>query len=661
MTDRRTRRRRARRLTIFLASILGAGILLLVLSYGPSFYAKNAMLEGQNAFARGQEQLLAGDVDGARTDFVIARAAFEDAEGAASHPALRVLSAVPLFGRTPTAIRSLAQVGVDVATAGVAVSDGLAHLPDGLASLSPRNGRIPLDAIESLQEPVADANAAIRRAAATARTIPQIGVLAPVSAAARELRDRLAQAEDLAGAADALFTSLPDFAGADGPRRYFVAGQNPAESRGTGGFVGVYSILTLDDGKIELERFRDITTLRPPRSVEPAPEGLASTYGGDIATSMASTNLVPDAPTAAELMTQIWGRSHRSELDGVVFVDPQALAALLEATGPVRAPELNETLSAENAVAYLTNDAYFRFEGAPGTERTRKEALGIAAERIWNRFLAAAKPQEAIAALSKATSDGHILLYSTDPDVQASFEEADVAGAFRDPGHDFFGSVTNNAAANKVDFYMQRRIDYEVQLRPDGSAEASAMVTMTNTAPRDAQPGWAMGPWGLLAPGVPRLQAGDDLVLVGTYCSADCVPLDATRDDGLPLSMSEHQENGLTLLSSTLLVRPKETRSLTYRLLNPHAWEPTSVGGTYHLRIEAQQTVEPVQADVRIRIPDGMEVADTTPQMELRADTLVWQGAIGSGVDLSVAFQQPMPQRGLTRLSDFLRRPVLDL
>ena len=41
---------------------------------------------------------------------------------------------------------------------------------------------------------------------------------------------------------------IPPMLGADGKRRYFLAFQNPAESRGTGGLLGAYGVLEADQG-----------------------------------------------------------------------------------------------------------------------------------------------------------------------------------------------------------------------------------------------------------------------------------------------------------------------------------------------------------------------------------------------------------------------------
>jgi hypothetical protein len=65
-----------------------------------------------------------------------------------------------------------------------------------------------------------------------------------------------------ARSAAALAEALPRFLGADGERRYFFGASTPSELRGTGGYIGDYSVLTVRDGKIA--RFEASTIPRRP-------------------------------------------------------------------------------------------------------------------------------------------------------------------------------------------------------------------------------------------------------------------------------------------------------------------------------------------------------------------------------------------------------------
>ena len=111
---------------------------------------------------------------------------------------------------------------------------------------------------------------------------------------------------------------LPAILGHDGARRYLVIAQNPAELRPTGGFLGTYGILTLDDGRIASLEFHDVYTLDDQQGMpyQEPPEELAAYLLGRGSWELADANWSPDFPTvgrgrAPPLHARIGGRGRR--------------------------------------------------------------------------------------------------------------------------------------------------------------------------------------------------------------------------------------------------------------------------------------------------------------------------------------------------------------
>ena len=175
----------------------------------------------------------------------------------------------------------LADAGRLAASAGSDLADGIEQLPGGIAELAPSNGTLPVEQIEAFHPAISDARAKLEAALAGVRSLPTSWIVGPVA----DARDRsIAQLEDAAGtatAADALAGALPGLVGSEGERRYFVAAQNPAELRGTGGFMGAYTILTADGGRLDFDRTHSITELRDlPRSRRPRADGFGEPFAG---------------------------------------------------------------------------------------------------------------------------------------------------------------------------------------------------------------------------------------------------------------------------------------------------------------------------------------------------------------------------------------------
>ena len=655
------RRWRRRPWGAYLLAAAAALLVLTGLSVIPALAAGRAMSAGRESLADGQQRLLDGDVAGAREAFNKARGEFDDASGSAGNILIRVESWIPFLGRTPDAVRGLARIGSDISAAGVEITAGVSELPDGLDSLAPRHGVIPVGAAIRLAPAVRRARTSLDDAQRVADGLPHSLLLPPVEEAAGVVRDKLRGAVALARSADALLRILPEFAGENGTRRYFVAAQNPAELRGTGGLIGEYAILTASEGRLSLGRFRDIKTLRnlTPESGPPLPKDLPDIYGTDPASFWTSTNVMPDVPTAASLIENLYARVGHGRLDGTIFVDPQALPYLLQATGPVRSRELGVTLDSKNVVSYVTNDAYFQFGDESGA---RKEALGVAAGDIWREFVAHAPPEQALRALVGAGASGNITIHSTNSAVEDGLETAGIAGEFRATVGDFLGMTMVNWAGNKVDYYMRPSARYDISLGPHGSATATAVIELENQAPKHARPGYALGPFEGESHKLLHLGPGDDYGTVSLYCPDDCL-LNSMSENGKPIPVGPYFEQGLRLYTMDLRIGPQQTNTYEANLELPSAWEGDAGGGTYRLRLDGQPTIKPITADVTIHIPDGMHVTGTSDPDHIKVEgtTVTWSGEIGKWTDLEVSFERPLATRVWARAWDFLNKPVIKL
>jgi len=120
----------------------------------------------------GKRQLLAGDAAAASRSFEDATAAFVRAADGAESPWMRVVGWLPLVGRTPDTITSIAYAGEETAGAGRTLADAVADLPGGLGSLAPSGGRFPIERIASLAGAVDRAAALVSRAHARVAASP---------------------------------------------------------------------------------------------------------------------------------------------------------------------------------------------------------------------------------------------------------------------------------------------------------------------------------------------------------------------------------------------------------------------------------------------------------------------------------------------------------
>jgi len=611
-----------------LVGLLALGLILAALSIRHRLLAAQAEMRG------GRSELLAGNTSDGERSFVEARDGFEAAKAGAPGLVLRVTGWIPLLGRNPDTVTAIAEAGSRAANAGVILAHAVAELPGGLASLAPAGGAIPIERLTPLTDAVMRASDEVASALATVVRSPDSLLIGPVAEARSQAEEELGPLNDLLRSGSLLLEGLPRFLGQDEPRRYFFGAQNPAELRGTGGVIGAYSILTIEDGRFDLLPFRPIQSLPiPPLDAVPPPSAeYAENYdqfrGGE--RFWLAINLTPDFPTAAKAILNSYAVAEGAQLDGVIVADPFALEALLRVTGPTVIPGLKIRVDAANVVALTTNEAYSLF---PDPE-VRKAVLGSVASGVFEEFLHRPHSSlEDLKILVGAAAEGHILVYSSDPTMEQGLRGAAAGGAFQASAGDFLSVVENSSGANKVDFYQDRSVTYTVRLGPGGSAEATTEVRLTNNAPTTGQPRYVIGPH----PGYTS-EPGESGQLMNVYCGVGC-QLESAYRDGTRIALWTGSELGHPFYQDYFRTLSGETSDLQLSLHLPNAWQQDGSGGVYRLTFLNQTTIRPAELTVEVDAPAGMHIIEASPSMQIEGDSAVWTGTPGRRLELEVKFQ----------------------
>ena len=660
------RRRGHRRRWIALA-VLGFLVALSAVLVLSAMAIERHLAEGREAMQRGKEQLLQGDGPAAAASFADARSSFVSGRSVAGNPVLRVLGWVPFLGRTPDAVLGIASAGVETASAGLELAQAVVDLPGGLASLAPSDGAFPIDQIAGLSEPLRRADRLIGHALATIDATSQTLLIGPVGQARQDAQEQLDSLHDSVHAASLIMRSLPEFLGGSGPKHYFFGAQNPAELRGTGGIMGAYSILTIDRGRFRFSPFVPIHGLPAPslEEVPPPNEDYATNYdqfrhGGRFWTSI---NVMPDFPSVAQAILNAYETSGGRRLDGVITTDPFALQALAGATGPTVVPGYGIKVDAENIVAFTANEAYGLFSDPV----TRKRVLGDVAKHLFEQFVADPSPSfDDLKLLAQTAADGHIQVFSTDPEMEEGLRASPVGGALRPGDADFLSVVVNSAAGSKVDYYENRSISYSVKLGSDLEARGTAVVALSNEAPVSGQPRYVIGPNRPIAtdedvgPILEHLRAGESVALVNVYCAPDCTPYGPTLN-GRPTKAIGRTDLGVPYVQGYFPILSGHSAEFAASWVLPHAWQGNDSGGTYRLTFANQVTIRPTRLRVAISPPEGMSISSVSDEMRVVNGTAVYEGTPGPRLELEVTFSPPLLTRLWRDVLRFLSKPVIRL
>ena len=269
----------------------------------------------------------------------------------------------------------------------------------------------------------------------------------------------------------------PILLGDNKPKQYLVAFQNSAEARGTGGILGAYAIVELNQGKITVIKTGSNEALKWIDEIPiKMPDEFTSLYRSDPAIWQ-NSNLSPHFPYGAQIWLALWKRQFGQSLDGVIAVDPSALSYMLKATGPITLPS-GKILTSENLVAQTLSTAYKEYEK---DNAARKQYLVSIINATFKQLLEGEFNKLQMArALQRGIIENRILVYSTESGVEKELAKTRLAGFMHTTPSNQYRVVVQNIDASKLDYYLERDISIK-SLSCGDSAEVELTVDLKNS------------------------------------------------------------------------------------------------------------------------------------------------------------------------------------
>jgi hypothetical protein len=249
-------------------------------------------------------------------------------------------------------------------------------------------------------------------------------------------------------------------------------------------------------------------------------------------------------------------RTQGVELDGVVSVDPLALAAMMQGTGPIGVGN-GVTLAPTNVVALLLNRTYQLLPDPVAQD----DFFETAAQRIFETVMSGQGSQElAVKGLAAGVEQHRVLLWLRDPQQQARITDTAIAGdlAGKEDRRPHVGMYLNDSTAAKMDYYLQYRSAVSaVDCRNDGAQDLRASVVLTSTAPKDVSglSVWITGDGSF----APKGTIAFNLRLYGPYGGE----ITGLQVDGTTHSVTADRDKGRQVALLPLALKPGQQVTVT--------------------------------------------------------------------------------------------------
>ena len=554
--------------------------------------AKSSLEQSRSSAQQSKDALLSGDAEDATRFAENSQFYAEQARTATHSLPWNVAAAVPWLGSPFKAGQQISDVVVGL-TADVltpAARAGVGISPDTLFA----DGRVNVQLLRE-NEPVLSSIAAdANELNLQAEEISQPAFLSPLRTARTQLQEQTAEIAGLFSNTALAARLAPSMMGADGPRTYLMAFQTNAEARGTGGLLGGFGVLRFNNGKPTVDTLAPNTELSgATAAIDLGPEFNALYGWANAYTDFRNSNLSSHFPYAAQIWKSMWERQSRLTVDGVIAIDPVALSYVLGAVGPVTMPD-GEVITQDNVVELTESTAYVRF---PTDQTARKKYLQDIANQVVLKLTGRVEsPRKLLDALGRAASERRIAVWSASPADKAILEETPLAHAIPDDPAPYAEVIINNLAGNKMDYYLEREIEYAADGCDGDMRNSTITVRLTNSATDKPLPDYVAGTIGLV-PGLPLQVPKGTMVTSVRLLATKGAKFLGVISGGKQVPVVSHTERGRPIFEVQVAIPPGQSGELSFRLS-----EPTSSG---EARVPVQPLVDTGKPTVSVPQCDG--------------------------------------------------------
>ena len=331
---------------------------------------------------------------------------------------------------------------------------------------------------------------------------------------------------------------------------------------------------------------------------------------------MRDSNWSPDFRETGARIAWFLDKEIDVNTDGVIAVDVAFVKYLLETVGPVKLPDYQTTVTSDNLYTEAQTAAEADF--FPGSTKKR-DFLGSLGRALLTKLVTEENILDGKLAINlfKSLKERHLLVYFTNPTLEDEVSMFGWSGQLTLPKNcddnclsDFIQVVDANLGVNKVNYYINRKIQDEVVFSAD-KLEHTTRITFKNTSPNSSK-------WGGDYKNYARVFVPMDAELISARVedlsltlTAGGVATDSTASSGF--------ESGWRVFSSWLTISPNEEKTLTFVYTRPIV--DISQALKYVYKIQKQPGTKNDDFQLTIKHPVGWQMARETSSGEVAGAT----------------------------------------
>lgn len=419
-------------------------------------------------------------------------------------------------------------------------------------------------------------------------------------------------------------TLFVELLGGNGPRTYLFLLQNNHELRATGGFIGSYALVDVNDGVIRRFFVDGIfnpdgqlkENIVPPKPIQKISAGW----------SLHDSNWFPDFPASAEKAIHFYEKTGGPTVDGVITLTPTVMQKLLAVIGPIALPQYGLTVDAENFIPVIQEQVEVKYD----KEQNEPKKVLVDLSRVLLERVFSLQDRQTSRRLGEALIAGlnekHMLVYMRHSETEKLIDEVGWSGRVLETGKDYLSVIHSNINGYKTDGVIDEEIHHEAKIEDDGSIIDTVTITRTHRGGDTPYEWWNKVNADYLRVYVPK---GSTLISsTGTTWEFPEAPLDYERlgfkkdadvvreeermtvDKKTGVRISE--DAGKTVFGAWVYVSPKESVTVEYQYRLPFRLDVSALergeGASYSVLYQKQSGSVGSALVAEVMPPEGTKV-----------------------------------------------------
>lgn len=417
----------------------------------------------------------------------------------------------------------------------------------------------------------------------------------------------------------------PELLSPNGKKTYLILVQDNLELRPSGGYINSFGFLTMEKGRVLDFNMEEVDTADSQLRGHVTPPWALKKYLGETSWFLRDANWDPDFPSSALQAEWFVDKELGKQVDGTIGITVNFLQGVLEQIGPVQLKDFNETVTAGNLLERAL--AYAEVDNA-GSSGKKDNFLNQVLSMVFEKMKKMGNDDwfKMFSAIYTGVNEKQLLLSFHSAQINQFFDKYGWNGAVRQPSTisnnanltDYLMVAEANLGVNKANYYLNRTMDHEVTILPQGDLLENLTVTLNNTATNQ---GWPSGDYKAYL----RFYLPSQSRLLNLQMGKNPDILDPVSEKNIDY-FDEHNKSGIGLLV-TVPVQEKIVLKITYQ--PPQIFNLKQKNYSYAFLWQKQAGTAKDKVNLKINYPDSMKILRVAPTAEIQKNQLEFTTDLG--------------------------------